>query len=75
MSVEPGSMLTFAQWLQHRADRLAELGLAAPEEDRADYMRVQARSLARDTVLFARRGLADDDPMPPPNEKWGQPCG
>jgi hypothetical protein len=56
--------LTFAQWLEHRADRLVDLGLAAPEEHRADYMRVQARILARDAVEFARFGLADDDPMP-----------
>jgi hypothetical protein len=56
--------LTFAQWLEHRADRLVELGLAAPEDARADYMRVQARSLARDAVRFSRMGLADEDPMP-----------
>ncbi|HEY6815580.1 MAG TPA: hypothetical protein VI168_08580 [Croceibacterium sp.] len=81
MSVAPDGSPTLAQWLQRRADRRVELDLAAPEEHRADYMRVQARSLAREAVLFARRGLAADDPMPPfneeppPNEKWGQPCG
>ncbi len=57
-------LLTFAQWLEHRADRLVELGLAAPEGHRSDYMKVQARSLARDAIKFARAGLADDDPMP-----------
>ena len=56
--------LTFAMWLEHRADRLVELGLAAPDDVRADYMRAQARSLARDAVRFARAGLADDDLMP-----------
>ena len=56
--------LTFGEWLEHRADRLVELGLSAPDDLRVDYMRVQARSLARDAVRFARAGLADDDPMP-----------
>lgn len=56
--------MTFAQWLAHRADRLVILGLSASEEHRADYMREQARSLARDAVKFAREGLADDDLMP-----------
>jgi hypothetical protein len=56
---------TFAQWLEMRADRLVRLGLSAPEEHREDYMKVQARSLARDAVNFARSGLGDDDLMPP----------
>jgi hypothetical protein len=56
---------TFAQWLEQRADRLVTLGLSAEEKHREDYMRVQAKSLARDAVKFARLGLADDDPMPP----------
>jgi hypothetical protein len=56
---------TFAQWLRYRADRLVELGLTAPEDDREDYMKVQARSLVQDTLHFSRMGLADDDPMPP----------
>ena len=56
---------TFAQRLEQRADRLVTWGLATSEEHREDWMRVQAKSLARDAVNFARMGLADDDPMPP----------
>lgn len=55
---------TFAEWLEQRADRVVDLGFAAPEEHRVDWFRLQTRALARDAVRFTRMGLADDDPMP-----------
>lgn len=56
---------TFAEWRAHRVKRFVELALAAPDEYRADYMHVQAKSLVDDALMFSRAGLQDDDPMPP----------
>ncbi len=60
-----GRDFTFAQWRAHRVERFVYLALAAPEEHRADYMRVQAKSLADDALKFSRAGFQDDDLMPP----------
>jgi hypothetical protein len=56
--------LTFAEWRRHRVERFVQLALATPEEHRADYMRVQAKSLVDDSLKFSRAGLQDDEPMP-----------
>jgi hypothetical protein len=56
--------LTFAEWRNRRVERFVELALTAPEEHRADYMRVQAKSLVDDALRFSRAGLQDGDPMP-----------
>ncbi|HEY0629865.1 MAG TPA: hypothetical protein VGD23_11115 [Sphingomicrobium sp.] len=55
---------TFGEWRDHRVERFVELALATPEEHRADYMRVQAKSLVDDALKFSRAGLQDDDLMP-----------
>ena len=56
--------MTFAQWRAKRLERFVSLVSLAPEEHRADYMRVQAKSLVDDALKFSRDGLCDDDPMP-----------
>jgi hypothetical protein len=56
--------LTFAEWRNHRVERFVALALTAPEEHRADYMRVQAKSLVDDALMFSRAGVQDHDPMP-----------
>ena len=56
--------LTFAEWRKHRVERFVRLALACPEEHRADYMHLQAKSLVDDALKFSRAGLRDDDPMP-----------
>jgi hypothetical protein len=56
--------LTFAAWRAMRLERFVSLVLSTPEEHRADYMRVQAKSLVDDALEFSRQGLNDDDPMP-----------
>jgi hypothetical protein len=55
---------TFAEWLDHRVERFVYLVSAAPEDCRADYMKVQAKSLVSDALRFSRAGLKDSDPMP-----------
>lgn len=55
---------TFAEWRAHRVERFVFLALSTPEEHRADYMRVQAKSLVDDALRFSRAGLQDDDLMP-----------
>ena len=32
---------TFAEWISYENERIVRVGLAAPDEHRADYMRVQ----------------------------------
>jgi len=55
---------SFAQWRVHRVERFVYLAMAMPEQDRADYMRIQAKSLVEDALSFSRAGLQGDDLMP-----------
>jgi hypothetical protein len=54
--------LTFAEWIPFEANRIVELGLLAPEEHRADYMRVQIEAALRKAVAHYRDGLGPNDP-------------
>ena len=54
--------LTFAQWIEFEAARIVRMGLSLPEEDRADYMRVQIEGALWKATYHGRDGLRDDDP-------------
>jgi len=54
--------LTFAQWLSFEANRIVEVGLLAPEDFRADYMRVQIEAALRKAAAHYRDGLGPEDP-------------
>jgi hypothetical protein len=53
--------LTFAEWIPFEANRIAELGSLAPEEHRADYIRVQVEAALRKTAAHFRDGLGPED--------------
>ncbi|MCX5512897.1 hypothetical protein C3941_02590 [Kaistia algarum] len=54
---------TFSEWAQHTVDKITAVGLAASEEDRADYMRVQIMAAIMQALRHGRSGLMDDDPV------------
>jgi hypothetical protein len=53
--------LTFKEWIKFEADRIVRMGLLAPEEHRADYMRIQIEAALRKATDHGRDGLSDDD--------------
>ena len=53
---------TFVEWVSFEANRIVEMGLAAPDEHRADYMRVQIEAAIRKAAAHFRDGLGPDDP-------------
>ena len=57
----PHQELTFAEWIPFEANRIVELGLLAPEEHRADYMRVQIEAALRKAAAHCRDGLGPQD--------------
>jgi hypothetical protein len=62
MDDEP-TTLTFADWVIFEADRIVGMGLRAPQEHRADYMRVQIQVALRRVADHGRAGLSDEDPL------------
>jgi len=54
--------LTFAEWIPFEADRIVGLGLMAPEEHRADWMRLQIEAALKKAGAHFRDGLTDNDP-------------
>ncbi len=59
----PDGYLTFAEWVENTVRKIVVLGLAAPEEDRADYLEVQIRSAIMQSLRHGRSGASDDDPV------------
>ena len=53
---------TFAEWIDFEAVRIVRMGLLAPQEHQADYMRVQIRVALRKAVAHGRDGLSDEHP-------------
>jgi hypothetical protein len=53
--------LTFAEWIPFEANRIVEVGLQAPEEHRAAYMRVQIEAALRKAAAHYRDGLGPED--------------
>ena len=59
--------LTFAQWISFEPARIVSIGLHAPEEHRADYIRVQIEAALHKAADHFRDGLTYDDP---PRAVW-----
>jgi len=56
---------TYSQWLNETVNKIAVLGSSAPEEDRADYLRVQVKAAIQQALRHGRSGQSDDDPVTP----------
>ena len=59
----------FSEWVTFEARRIVSLGLAAPEEHRADFMRIQIEAALRKAFAHARDGLTETDP---PRALWSR---
>lgn len=60
---------TYKEWAHQTVEKIVTLGLAAPEEHRADYLRVQIAAAIGKALRHGRSGRSDDDPVTP----WA-PC-
>ena len=56
---------TYSEWLKHTVEKIVVMGLSAPEEHRADYLRVQIELAIRQSLRHGRSGRSDDDPVTP----------
>ena len=56
---------TYSEWLDHTVNKIVTLGLSAPEEHRADYLRIQIQSAILQSLRHGRSGRSDDDPVTP----------
>lgn len=54
---------TFSEWVDETVRKVVVLGLAAPEEHRADYLSVQIRAAILQALRHGRSGRSDDDPV------------
>jgi len=55
-------LLTFAEWIPFEAERIVRMGLLAPEEHRASYMRIQIEAALAKAAAHFRDGLTNADP-------------
>jgi hypothetical protein len=53
--------MNFAEWINFEAARIVRMGLLAPEEHRADYMKVQIQAALKKAYDHGRDGLAETD--------------
>jgi hypothetical protein len=56
---------TFLEWKHHTVEKIVELGLGAPEEHRADYLRAQIDLAIKKALRHGRSGRGVDDPVTP----------
>jgi hypothetical protein len=59
--------MDFSEWIKFEAERIVSMGLAASEERRAGYMRIQIEAALRKAFAHARDGLTEVDP---PRAVW-----
>lgn len=60
-----GAHLTCNEWIKERAARIAFLGLAAPEDVREDWIKLQIEATLHQALRHGRSGLGDDDLIVP----------
>ena len=56
---------TFREWKHHTIEKILGMGLAVPEEHRADYLRLQVDLAIEQALRHGRSGLGDDEPVTP----------
>ena len=52
---------TYLEWQGQTVEKIVTMGLSAPEEHRADYLRVQIRSAIQKALRHGRSGRRDED--------------
>ncbi len=58
-----GEHWMFKEWAENTVEKIVVAGLAAPEEHRADWLRLQIGLAINHACRHGRSGLADDDPV------------
>jgi hypothetical protein len=53
--------MTFVDWIDFEATRIASMGLLLPEEHRADYIKVQIQAALKKAFDHGRDGLTETD--------------
>jgi hypothetical protein len=53
--------MNFAEWIDFEAARIVRMGLLAPEEHQADYMKVQIKVALKKAFAHGRDGLVETD--------------
>jgi hypothetical protein len=56
---------TYKEWEHNTVEKIVTMGLAVPQEDRADYLRVQISQAIKQALRHGRSGRADDDLVTP----------
>ena len=54
---------TYAEWEENTVEKIVIMGLSAPEEHRADYLRVQIRAAVRQALRHGQSGRSDHEPV------------
>jgi hypothetical protein len=60
-----GHHWTYKEWVDHTIEKIVGLGLKAPPEHRADYLRIQIKQAIQQSLRHGRSGASDDDPVTP----------
>lgn len=58
-----GEDWSYAERREQTINKIVTMGLAVPEEHRADYLRVQIGSALAQSLRHGRSGREDDDPV------------
>ncbi len=58
-----GEHWTYSEWATNTVEKIVVMGLAAPEEHRADWLRLQISLAIEQALRHGRSGLGDDDPV------------
>jgi len=62
-AVMSGEHWTYSEWAENTIEKIVTMGLALPEEHRADWLRLQIGLAIKHAVRHGRSGLGDDDPV------------
>ncbi|HEX8412916.1 MAG TPA: hypothetical protein VF637_03400 [Sphingomicrobium sp.] len=60
-----GHHWTYAEWEEETVEKIATVGSTAPEEHRADYLRVQVRSAVRQALRHGQAGRTEREHVTP----------
>lgn len=60
-----GEYLTCEEWAENTLEKIVTMGLALPEEHRADWLRLQIGLAIKQALRRGRSGRADSDPVVP----------
>jgi hypothetical protein len=59
----PDGYWTFNEWVDNTVVKIVALGLAVPEEHRADYLKIQIRAAIMQALRHGRSGASDEAPV------------